>query len=816
MIRLLSLLALVALFAIAWSLGSADPRRLAAFQVGDVLDQPVQRLAGPGAAELWQPGDAVLIVDPGASLPRADQDSRATIERIDGDQVFGPGGVVLPAERLQLIASHAVIGRLLRQLEPDDWQQRIRLGDLLVRSDGSQGPVQAIEDGVWVLEDGSRVPLEEIAAWWAPDRSFLEVMDATRLTGSVLQADGKAGTKLRLGAVEAATDGDDSVALQDARLSLVRKLRSHFSGDGLIDQDLTKATADGVRFSVQREDTWGLTLSAEVGSNGLQAIASQDRPLPSAWSLAPPLIAILLAILLRAPVLALLAGVLGGSWVVVVLQTGSVGAMLGEGTIAVADSYLRTVLFDRFRFEIIGFVLAMLAMVGVMTSAGGIAGLMQRIAHLAGNARKTQFATWIMGLAVFFDDYANTILVGTTMRPLTDKVKVAREKLAYIVDSTAAPVAGLSLFSTWIAFEVSTFQSALPDAGLSVNDGYAVFLQTLPYRFYCLFTLAFVGMVVLSGRDMGPMLRAERRARAGQLLNPGSSPMVGKSATELDAHPSVTPQARVAVLPLLTFIGVTLLSILSIGGAFGSTELGTLQGWANVLYDGSGSAPLLYGSLAGLAVALAFGIAQGLRAELLHAAWASIRSMGVALAILYLAWMLGEVCQDLGTSTYLTVQLGESITPLVLPIVLFLLAALVAFSTGSSWSTMTILLPLVVGLSFQLGSTAAIGGLLLMVMSIGAVLEGAIFGDHCSPISDTTVMSSIASASDHIDHVRTQMPYALLTMGVALVIGYLPCAYWGAAAGPWLPFACLGFGLVLLFVILRTFGARADDHAPAA
>jgi Na+/H+ antiporter NhaC len=158
---------------------------------------------------------------------------------------------------------------------------------------------------------------------------------------------------------------------------------------------------------------------------------------------------------------------------------------------------------------------------------------MNQIAGLARDARKTQMATWLMGLAIFFDDYANTILVGSTMRPLSDRFKVAREKLAYIVDSTAAPVAGVSILSTWIAFEVSTFSAQLPDAGLAPADGYAVFLQTLPFRFYSWFTLIFVGLNVFTGRDFGPMLAAERRARAGKVLrraHPTSLPGGGISA----------------------------------------------------------------------------------------------------------------------------------------------------------------------------------------------------------------------------------------------------------------------------------------------
>ncbi len=530
---------------------------------------------------------------------------------------------------------------------------------------------------------------------------------------------------------------------------------------------------------------------------------------PDSRSLLPPLVAILLAIILRQPVLALFAGVAVGAILVLVVGGAAWASALLPGLRAVGDTYLWSELLDPDRQKIVAFVVFMLAMVGILIRAGGIHGLMRRIAHLAHDARRTQVAAWLMGLAVFFDDYANTILVGSTMRTLTDKYKVAREKLAYIVDSTAAPVAGISILSTWIAFEVSTFSAQLPDAGLSPDQGYAVFLRTLPYRFYCIFTIFFVGLVVLTGRDFGPMLRAERRARAGAVLREGARPMVGKAATELEPASGMQPKARLALAPIGVFILVTLGYIFIAGGALGmGAELFTVKGITQVLYDGSGFDPLMYGSLAGLVVAILLAALAGLGREIPRAAWISLRSMGIALLILYFAWAIGAICGDLNTAEYLSILIGDNINPLLLPVILFVLSGLVAFATGSSWSTMTILLPLVVGLAYHLGeSLPSMGGQAMLVVSIGAVLEGAIFGDHCSPISDTTVMSSISSASDHVDHVRTQMPYAITTMLFAIVCGYLPAVIVGLS--PWLSIliGCTGMTVLLYWKGERALGA---------
>ncbi|MDF1798817.1 MAG: Na+/H+ antiporter NhaC family protein [Planctomycetota bacterium] len=530
--------------------------------------------------------------------------------------------------------------------------------------------------------------------------------------------------------------------------------------------------------------------------------------LPTKSALLPPLVAIALAVLFRRTIPALFLGVWVGATLLVHQRSATWAAPI-EGGLEVFTHFLYGRLASWDNTRTILFVVAMLSMVGLLVRSGGLAGVMNSVARRANSARGSQVATWLMGLFIFFDDYSNTVLVGSTMRPLTDRFRVAREKLAYLVDSTAAPVAGLSLLSTWIAFEVSTFSPQLPSAGIAPEAGYGVFLETLPFRFYSILTLCLVGIVTLGGRDFGPMLRAERRARrTGQLVAPGSRPMVGEATTRIAPAEGVTPRAINALVPLFAFVLVTLGTILVRGGAFAMdpAALFRFEGLSGVLLAGSGSIPLLVGSTTGLLLAAGACWREGIAREIPGAAWAVLSSMGQAFAILYLAWMIGDVCGELDTAGYLTALLGVHVDPLLLPALLFGLAALVAFSTGSSWSTMMILLPLVVALAFQLGSATEVGGYFLMLMSIGAVLEGSIFGDHCSPISDTTVLSSISSASDHVDHVRTQAPYALLTMGAALVFGYLP------VARGWWP-AWVGLLLALGFLIgwMRLVGRRPDE-----
>jgi Na+/H+ antiporter NhaC len=578
----------------------------------------------------------------------------------------------------------------------------------------------------------------------------------------------------------------------------------------------TASSTDGVNFSVTLDDVEGeRTLTLRAGRAAEEADVSGGFSPPGPTSLLPPLVAIALALLFRKPIVALFAGVLAAGC----LLRADAGLIASLNPIAAAGdvglAFWRQ-FADSDKAHVVGFVIAMLAMVGVITHNGGLRGVMDLVASRAKDARRTQIATWVMGLVVFFDDYANTILCGATMRPLTDRFRVCREKLAYIVDSTAAPVAGISIFSTWVAFEVSQYAPQLPAAGMSAADGYAVFVQTIPYRFYCLFALALCGMVAFTGRDFGPMLAAERRARTtGELVRKDGTPMVSDLVTKMVPAEGVSTRAWRALVPLAVFVFFTV-GWVFYTGYVGAQEAGlevslSSRGLSNILGKGNSYAALLYGSSASVLIAVLASLAASLSITgIMRAAISGLSATATALVILYLAWMIGAACGDLGTATYITAAVGDALPPELLPVLLFAISGLVAFSTGSSWSTMSILLPLVVGLAYQLGLECEIGAAGLVVVSIGAVLEGAIFGDHCSPISDTTVLSSTACASDHVDHVRTQMPYALLAMVVAVVCGYLPATYMGMS-----PWVCLPVGFFVLFATLRLVGGRADEGSDA-
>jgi len=435
---------------------------------------------------------------------------------------------------------------------------------------------------------------------------------------------------------------------------------------------------------------------------------------------------------------------------------------------------------DPAHLQILLLVVLMMAMVSVTLVGGGLHGVAQWLARYARSPQSTQFVTVLMGLAVFFDDYANTMIVGPTMRPLSDRQRVSREKLAFIVDATAAPVAGIALVSTWIGYEVGLLGKTADSLGLA-KDGYAMFLDAVGFRYYCLGMIAFMVANALSGEDFAAMAGAERRARQlGKPLDDGARPLTTRAFTAVQPHPRARVLARVGIVPVLCLLLAFLGGMWATGGgwaAFAADRLAPLRisVWREALNQADNNLLLTVAAAFGLLVAVLMTLAVS-RAPAPAAAKAMLlgaRSSLLPIAILVMAWSLTETCGALGTGPFLASILVGSLPPAIYPPLVFVVACLISFATGTSWGTMAILIPTALPVAFQLDGQSY--GLVTMI-SIAAVLDGAIFGDHCSPISDTTILSSAASSCDHLAHVRTQLPYSLLVAGLALSIGYVPAA----------------------------------------
>ena len=531
-----------------------------------------------------------------------------------------------------------------------------------------------------------------------------------------------------------------------------------------------------------------LILLATLGI--LFLLPGTDSAVNSWWSLLPPLVAIALVLAFHDVLIALLMAVWAGS---TMLATGPF-----SGFLRVIDTNVRDALVDSDHMSIIIFSMLLGGMVAVISKSGGTVGVVRALEPLATTPRRTQIVTWVMGVLIFFDDYSNTLIVGNTMRPVTDRHRISREKLAFLVDSTAAPVACVALVSTWIGYEVSLIGDALTKSGSNLNP-FSVFLSSLPFSFYPIFALTATFVIAVSGRDWGPMLLAERRAREGELLAAGAQPLADFEGSDLAPEEGVPCRWWNAVVPITLVIAATLIGLYHTGRQ-GLIEAGeTSVSLSHVIGASDPFTVLLWASFIGLTAAVILAVAQNIltvRASL-EATVNGFKSMFMAFVVLTLAWSLGQVCTDLETAVFLKSAVGPNMPPSLLPAAIFLVAAAVSFATGTSWGTMAILTPLAVPLA--LVSTSDDPGIL--AASVAAILGGAVFGDHCSPISDTTILSSMASGCDHVDHVRTQLPYALLAATVAVLVGYLAYAATGVPA--WI---LLVVGVAVITLWIRVVG----------
>lgn len=549
------------------------------------------------------------------------------------------------------------------------------------------------------------------------------------------------------------------------------------------------------------------------------------------WSIVPPLLTILLAISTRRVVPALLLGIIAGTLIfnfvpqVTLPKNADTAAVVDATTETAApmsvpakaagwivdlfEGHLWHNLADGDHLRVLIFTVLLGMQIALIHACGGMEAIVNWLAPLARSRRSGQLLTYFMGLIIFIDDYANTLLLGSTMRPITDRLKISREKLSFIVDSTAAPVSGLALVSTWVATEISAISSGFKNVGQDIGgESFSIFVATIPSRFYVIFMLIFVFLVAFLKRDFGSMLTAERKA----LTHPP-----GKPITNEQHHEIKKGNVWYAFLP----IGVTIILVFTLliqTGLAGSDpkDLESLTGWrywATLFGNGNSYIALLYGSLAGLVtIILMSQIGRLLNvAELQKGLISGFLHVLPALVILWLAWTLSRLAGKdfLGTGTQLAEMIKGSIPLGLMPTITFVLACGIAFSTGTSWGTMSLVIPLTIQtLWAMLGDmeTAAKIHDPIMVASIGSVLAGAIFGDHCSPISDTTVLSARASDCDLIAHVRTQMPYAILVGIISILCGTLPIGF-GAPA--WL---LLILGTVAMIFVVLLIGQKAETQ----
>jgi len=514
-------------------------------------------------------------------------------------------------------------------------------------------------------------------------------------------------------------------------------------------------------------------------------------------SILPPLIAIAAALIFKQVLLALFLGI----WLGVFLLGPMDIVAVFSSFFGVITQYIVPATADEGHMSIIIFSLLIGGIVGIITANGGTRGIIRLMNRFVNTKIRGQLATSALGFIVFFDDYANTMVVGNTMRPLTDKLRISRAKLAYLVDSTAAPVATIALVSTWIGAMVGYIGDA--EAGMANynESAYLVFLNSLPYNFYAFFTIFFVLLIAWSGRDFGPML--DKRIRLYKAKNKPELDRynVYKENVKNDDLEKKESHWANAAVPILVLVFGT------IAGLF---VTGSGENVQDIIASADSYAALLWGSLGGLVVAFVMTIGQSIldTEKTLEEMMKGMHTLYEGTLILVMAWALSAITTDLGTADFLISIFSDSLDPLIMPALIFILSAFTSFATGSSWGTMGILMPLVIPLVWSMGNSAVMVNVettqILIYASVSSVLAGSVWGDHCSPISDTTILSSIATQCDHIEHVNTQLPYAMVG-GVISLAAIVISIYFNI---PWWVIYPTGFALMVGIVYI--FGENPE------
>ncbi|WP_435093251.1 Na+/H+ antiporter NhaC family protein [Halorubrum sp. N11] len=510
-------------------------------------------------------------------------------------------------------------------------------------------------------------------------------------------------------------------------------------------------------------------------------------------SVAPPLLAIVLAVITRKAVLSLFLGIWSGA----VIVTGGLGIVQTFEWIVAAVS-------DEFQATILVFTLLLGSGVAMVWNLGGTAAVRDWALDRLDSQRQAGLVAWGLGIVLFFDDYANTAIAGSAMKDVSDRLRISREKLSYIVDSTAAPVATLGI-SSWVAFQLSLISEGYDSAGVAEANRpgtFEVFVSSIPFNMYAILAIVMVLLIVGSGRDYGEMLTAEHRSwTAGKVTRDEAVPMQDV-AGELGEPPASTPRLVNFFVPVAVLIGVTVATALwsgefSLAGFGGDLIAGEFEAAGGRLWDAALNASyevaLMIGSFAMVVSGFALGKAYGIFG-VGDATEYTIDGFGImltAVSILALAWGIGEAIDALGTGAYVANIAVGSVSSALLPALVFVVAGLIAFSTGTSWGTMGIVTPIAIPIAWEISGGGAAGHTLVAAM-VGVIFSGAIFGDHSSPISDTTVLSATFTGADLIDHVRTQIYYAVTVAAVVVLL----LVVWGVTRVT--PLVLLPLGAVLL------------------
>jgi Na+/H+ antiporter NhaC len=487
-------------------------------------------------------------------------------------------------------------------------------------------------------------------------------------------------------------------------------------------------------------------------------------------SLAPPLIAIFLAIRTKQVYVSLLFGIWLG-WIILS------GWNFWDGSLATLEG-LVDVFKDPGNTRTIMFCALVGALIVFMQRSGGVEGFIRSVnktlAHYesqkeGSNRVIVQLFAWVTGFLVFVESSISVLTVGTLYRPVFDRLKIPREKLAYIADSSSAPACILIPLNAWGAFIMGLL------AAEGFGDPFRMMIRAIPYNFYALLALFIVPAVILSRKDIGPMAKAEKRAKKeGKLLSDSARPMVSEELTDVEPKAGVVPKASNMIIPIVIMVVMMPIMLAYTGWSEAVIQRPDAVFLSKALFaigQGSGSTAVLTAVVTSILITMMIYRVQGMfrMNEMVDLTIKGISGLMPLAMLMLFAFAIGNVCRELGTGQYVAEVASNWLSPALVPVIVFLVSCFIAFSTGTSWGTFAIMITIAIPIALELEAH--------ILMTVAAVLGGGVFGDHCSPISDTTILSSMASASDHIDHVKTQLPYALIAGTIAsllyLLLGYV-------------------------------------------
>ncbi|EEH99404.1 Na+/H+ antiporter NhaC family protein [Clostridium tertium] len=531
-------------------------------------------------------------------------------------------------------------------------------------------------------------------------------------------------------------------------------------------------------------------------------------------TLIPPVVAIVLAFLTKNVIISLFIGTLSGTFLVQLVDNSFLSAIV-QSFLDFVSRILNS-LADPWNAGIILQVLVIGGVIHLVAKMGGAKAVAEALARKAKTAKSTQVVTLLLGLAVFFDDYANSLIVGPIMKPVADKMKISRERLAFIIDATAAPIAGLAIVSTWIGLEVGLINDAFINGIGQEVDAFGVFLQTIPYRFYNILILVFVFITSILLKEFGPMYRAEVEARRRGLSfeeeevasdsNMDHDELEPKEGIKLSIWNAIIPIGVLVITALLCFYFSGYSAIMggedvALQGIMTNSPL-SFKAIQEAFSASDASVALFQSALVASIVSIIMGVAKKIFtvSEAIDTWIDGMKPLLITGVILLLAWSLSSVIKDLGTAKYLVSLLSGSLPNFLLPSLIFILGAIISFATGTAYGTMGILMPLAIPLAYSMNPDMS-----YVIVSTSAVLTGAIFGDHCSPISDTTILSSMGAGCNHIAHVNTQMWYALFIAAITILFGYIPAGF----GLQW--YIVLPISIIAVFLGVQILGKKVEE-----